>query len=571
VDNIRYKSKYPNLGNKDEVENKKWNDATDRNCKSVIDLIKQRSLEFRKMEAETKGEVEKQVDNWFLRVDNWFLQASSRFSQMWLSREKMCALGLGLMFGLAKLSGALNQTHMSDSSALDFPWRGNDNSTDLTPASTLDLTNRTSLPLSEFDYRKVTPELMEHFRKVGVPDPEGLIRDVSQGRYDRETAQSMTENSSSLQNQGLRLRRKMKLARLLKARSNIASRKMIAGEETPQSAMETSSRQLKQGESKKSESLELSKKVLVNEHEIAQTGFQGVASDKQLLQSLPSLSQKPEIYKFLDFLVKNQNVMDRVSIRYQVQKFMKCINDPSQELEIVKCINNLLQTPEIAKCVKNFLHIEKRLSITHKSALIQANHENSQLHVRKLLQYFDNWEAEKCYYRCEDFFDRYDHWWLRNRDRLECRAKCNENYNYAIYYDFLTIYGRIGRMIVTIGVVIGGLALLLCCRQGSHDARRNNQQDPAEVYRQQHQEASYRPNHEFIQQDPVEVYRQQHQEASYWPNHEFIQQDPVEVYRQQHQEAYYRTNDEFIRRYQAHLEWQKRYHDARRRQRDTAT
>ena len=244
-------------------ENSERNDATSLDKKPVIDLVKQISLQRiednRKLEVKIPAELEKQGDSWFLQVNNWILHASSKFSQ-----KKMRALGLGIMLALAKFPGAMSQTHMSDSSALDFSLRGSDNSTGITPASALDQTNRLHLPLLEFDPRKVTPELIEHLRKVGEPNPERLIRDVSQGRYDEETAQSMTEKTSNLQNQSLRLRRKMK-----------------AGRKTSQSAMETSSCQLERDESKRRESLEQSKKALVNEHETAYKSSQDVLSDKE--------------------------------------------------------------------------------------------------------------------------------------------------------------------------------------------------------------------------------------------------------------------------------------------------
>lgn len=82
----------------------------------------------------------------------------------------------------------------------------------------------------------------EHLRRIGVPDPEHFYQEASRRTSSGETSQSVRENRSNLQNQGLRLRRKkVTLARLSKAQSDSHLRETIPSEKTPRSTMEISS------------------------------------------------------------------------------------------------------------------------------------------------------------------------------------------------------------------------------------------------------------------------------------------------------------------------------------------
>ena len=98
---------------------------------------------------------------------------------------------IGTMMLTAGMGGAL-----ADQSRSLQTLSGSDNATDLPPA--LDrkefntLSHWTAL---EFDPGRVTPEVVEHFKKLGVQDPEQLIRNVQQGTYDEEASSEQEEYS----------------------------------------------------------------------------------------------------------------------------------------------------------------------------------------------------------------------------------------------------------------------------------------------------------------------------------------------------------------------------------------
>ncbi len=96
-----------------------------------------------------------------------------------------------LALGTMMLTAGMGNT-MADQSRSLQSLSDSYNSTDLPLALGLrgrnDLTGRVPLPALEFDPRNITPAFIEHLRKIGVQDPEQLIRNVQQGKYDGETS-----------------------------------------------------------------------------------------------------------------------------------------------------------------------------------------------------------------------------------------------------------------------------------------------------------------------------------------------------------------------------------------------
>ena len=71
--------------------------------------------------------------------------------------------------------------------------QGHDNTTGLHPQEFNNLSHPTALEFNPYTY-KVTPELLDHLRKVGVPDPEQHIRNVQQ-REQRQKMRQLAEKA----------------------------------------------------------------------------------------------------------------------------------------------------------------------------------------------------------------------------------------------------------------------------------------------------------------------------------------------------------------------------------------
>ncbi len=94
------------------------------------------------------------------------------------------------------VGGIEGSTPASSDSALAL--RGSDNVTVLLPAlNQKEFNNLSHWSALEFDPGRVTPELLDHLRKVGVQDPEQLIGNVQQGKYDGEISSEQKESSKN--------------------------------------------------------------------------------------------------------------------------------------------------------------------------------------------------------------------------------------------------------------------------------------------------------------------------------------------------------------------------------------
>jgi pimeloyl-ACP methyl ester carboxylesterase len=151
-------------------------------------------------------------------VCDWAAQVSDKASRMvsflW---EKKSAIGIGMLVFAGRL-GSAEGRFLGESTALRLMDRSN---TTL-PALGWEGFNNLSHPtaLHESHPSRVTPEVVEHLKKLGVLDPGQLIRNVQQGRYENETSSEQrgwkenkgTETRSSKKKQIAKLRALMKKA-----------------------------------------------------------------------------------------------------------------------------------------------------------------------------------------------------------------------------------------------------------------------------------------------------------------------------------------------------------------------
>jgi hypothetical protein len=105
------------------------------------------------------------------------------------------SLAIGTMMLTAGMSGAEARLEPA------LQRKGHDNITGLTSTFNQtefnNLSHPTAMDSNPYTY-KVTPELLDHLRNVGVPDPEQLIRHVQQGRYDDKTSSEQREREKPL-------------------------------------------------------------------------------------------------------------------------------------------------------------------------------------------------------------------------------------------------------------------------------------------------------------------------------------------------------------------------------------
>ena len=108
------------------------------------------------------------------------------------------ALGVATMAFLALARGAEARLEPPGSA---LQRKDHDNTTGLTHAFNQtefnNLSHPTALEFNPYTY-KVTPELLDHLRNVGVPDPEQFTRNVQQGRYDNEASLELQEQEKPL-------------------------------------------------------------------------------------------------------------------------------------------------------------------------------------------------------------------------------------------------------------------------------------------------------------------------------------------------------------------------------------
>jgi hypothetical protein len=277
-------------------------------------------------------------------------------------------------------------------------------------------------------------KLLENFKELENPGWYLGSKDT-QGTSGGKTSQVEEKLSSLQKTRGIPLKRKKaRLASLPKAQSDIRPKGGIPSRKAPQSAMETSLRQLEQDETKGRESLKLSKKdslksftgPLEKNEAAPQDSHKALSNDKfwevinnllddkklirdvlslqqhneSLKEDLPSFYQKLELHKILDPLVNNQILMDRFLPMCQNPEFVECVvnklrqspefvervNELRQSPEFVEHANKLLQSPRFVKSIRPLLNKEDFTSI------MQENHKEQESHARKLL-----WSGEGKY------------------------------------------------------------------------------------------------------------------------------------------------------------------------------
>ncbi len=96
--------------------------------------------------------------------------------RLWRNTWFLKSLAIGTTLLAAGMSGVEARPEPSGSA---LQSKGNDNTTGLHPQEFNNLSHPTALEFNPYTY-KVTPELLDHLRKVGVPDPEQHIRNVQQ-------------------------------------------------------------------------------------------------------------------------------------------------------------------------------------------------------------------------------------------------------------------------------------------------------------------------------------------------------------------------------------------------------
>ena len=96
--------------------------------------------------------------------------------RLWRNTRFLKSLAIGTTLLAAGMSGVEARPEPSGSA---LQSKGNDNTTGLHPQEFNNLSHPTALEFNPYTY-KVTPELLDHLRKVGVPDPEQHIRNVQQ-------------------------------------------------------------------------------------------------------------------------------------------------------------------------------------------------------------------------------------------------------------------------------------------------------------------------------------------------------------------------------------------------------
>jgi hypothetical protein len=107
------------------------------------------------------------------------------------------SLAIGTMLLTAGMGGVKARPEAPGSA---LQKKGYDNTTGLTHALNQtefnNLSYPTALEFNPYTY-KVTPELLDHLRNVGVPDPEQLIRNVQQGIHNGETSSDLQEQDKN--------------------------------------------------------------------------------------------------------------------------------------------------------------------------------------------------------------------------------------------------------------------------------------------------------------------------------------------------------------------------------------
>ena len=118
--------------------------------------------------------------------------------RLWRNTRLLKSLAIGTTLLAAGMSGVEARPEPSGSA---LQRQGHDNTTGLTHAFNQqefnNLSHPTALEFNPYTY-KVTPELLDHLRKVGVPDPKQHIRNVQQGIYDGETSSEQREQEKPL-------------------------------------------------------------------------------------------------------------------------------------------------------------------------------------------------------------------------------------------------------------------------------------------------------------------------------------------------------------------------------------
>jgi hypothetical protein len=104
---------------------------------------------------------------------------------------KITTAGLAIQAGLGMRGVEGSST---PGSGTELQVRGDDgNTTALHPYSE----GAQTRPQREFNPDNVTPEVLEHFKKIGVKNPEKLIQDVKQGKYGGETAPELRKQGKN--------------------------------------------------------------------------------------------------------------------------------------------------------------------------------------------------------------------------------------------------------------------------------------------------------------------------------------------------------------------------------------
>jgi hypothetical protein len=230
----------------------------------------------------------------------------------WL-RRVVKSIGVAYLVTSAGLQGAESHPLLSESPAY---------------AGSTNLTDRVPPPL---------PPSSERFRSIPARDFQSFLLQRSQRTSSRETSQPADNLSSSQQAQGIRLRKKVRLASSLDVRSG----KMIPRGETSQSAMETLSRQLEQGENKRTESLKLSKEQIDS------------------LQSFVGSPEKKETaWQDLKKMLKNKEVREGMKKLMQHDKAIAVIGEVMQNDKAMAGIRKLMQNDESIQSIKKLMQHE---------------------------------------------------------------------------------------------------------------------------------------------------------------------------------------------------------------------
>jgi ASC-1-like (ASCH) protein len=208
-------------------------------------------------------------------------------------------------------------------------FAGSDNITGLSPAFNQTEFNNLSHPTAmEFNPYKVTPELLDHLRKAGVPDPEQHIRNVQQGRYEHETSLYGPKEA-----RGIPLKKKVRV-RLPDSRS----RKIAPGGEISQSTRKI---QGEQDKGKEAEPLNLGKEDIdtlqsfldaLKQNKKTLQGFKEAWKDKEFLEGIENLMKDEKVREYVRSDLKNEG---------NVKQTILSLENPQVLQDLKEVVNNM--------------------------------------------------------------------------------------------------------------------------------------------------------------------------------------------------------------------------------------